>query len=57
MIQSIFDQDWLLRMTKIRNQVIAEKKERKASLSGKRFYVNKKHNLNRKVGLKQGVYE
>ena len=57
MIKSIFDQDWLLRMTKIRNQVIAEKKERKASLSGKRFYVNKKHNLNRKVGLKQGVYE
>ena len=57
MIKSIFDQDWLLRMTKIRNQAIAEKKERKASLSGKRFYVNKKHNLNRKIGLKQGVYE
>ena len=57
MYRSVLDQDWLLNINKIRNQNIAEKKERKASLLGKRFFISKKHNLNRKVGLKQGVYE
>lgn len=57
MFKSLFDQEWLLNVNKIRNQVIAEQAERKAILKGNRFYVNKKHNLNRKVGLKNGVYK
>lgn len=57
MFKSLFDQEWLLNVNKIRNQVIAEQAERKAILKGNRFYVNKKHNLNRKTGLKNGVYK
>lgn len=57
MYRSVLDQEWLMNINKIRNQTIAQEKERKASLSGRRFFINKKHNLNRKVGLKQGVYE
>ena len=57
MFLPLLDQEWLMNINKVRNQVLAEQKERKAVLKGKRYYVNKKHNLNRKIGLKQGVYE